>query len=292
MGSLGSEKRRLGLGMLEVVACVVLSASVGIAAGVVRPGSHGEDRGTASPRAPVPRQEMYRSAGDGSCSGAVDEAMLLVPAGTYRSFFKRGGKAVETPVAPFRLDRLPVTREAFADFVRANPAWRRSRVNRLFAEDAYLNDFVSDTESGGVGSAPATFVSWFAARAYCACQGKRLATLAEWERAANSETQAGPDGSAPVGARRERLAFAMGGADHAPGSPQFGLVWEWTEDFDGAPVSGRASDAADSNLFCGAGVRAADATDYGGFLRYSFRSSLRAAYTLKNLGFRCARDER
>jgi formylglycine-generating enzyme required for sulfatase activity len=84
----------------------------------------------------------------------------------------------------------------------------------------------------------------------------------------------------------------MGGGAHPPGSPQFGSVWEWTEDFDGAPVSGRTSDAAASNLFCGAGVRAADASDYGGFLRYSFRSSLRAAYTLKNLGFRCARDAR
>jgi formylglycine-generating enzyme required for sulfatase activity len=277
--------------MLEVAACVVLSASLGIAAGAVRPGSRGEDRGTASPRAPVPRQEVYRSAGDGSCSGAVDEAMLLVPAGTYRAFFKREGKAVETPVAPFRLDRFPVTREAFADFVRSNPAWRRSRVNRLFAEEAYLTDFVSDTEPGGVGSAPATFVSWFAARAYCACQGKRLATLAEWERAASPEPEA-VAGSVPSRAQVGRLAFAMGGASRAPGSPEFGSVWEWTEDFDGAPVSGRASDAADSNLFCGAGVRAADATDYGGFLRYSFRSSLRAAYTLKNLGFRCARDER
>ncbi|HEX6764430.1 MAG TPA: SUMF1/EgtB/PvdO family nonheme iron enzyme, partial [Polyangiaceae bacterium] len=150
----------------------------------------------------------------------------------------------------------------------------------------------SDTEAGGAVSAPATFVSWFAARAYCSCQGKRLPTLAEWERAASSDPGSGDGADAPQRGRNERLAFAMGGGNRAPGSPVFGSVWEWTEDFDGAPVSGRTSDAADSNLFCGAGVRAADATDYGGFLRYSFRSSLRAAYALKNLGFRCARDER
>jgi len=82
----------------------------------------------------------------------------------------------------------------------------------------------------------------------------------------------------------------MGGGERGPNEPVFGSVWEWTEDFDGAPVTSRASGAADSNLFCGAGIRAADASDYGGFLRYSFRSSLRAAYTLKNLGFRCAGD--
>ena len=32
-----------------------------------------------------------------------------------------------------------------------------------------------------------------------------------------------------------RLAFAMGGGARAPGSPRFGSVWEWTEDFDGRP---------------------------------------------------------
>jgi formylglycine-generating enzyme required for sulfatase activity len=215
--------------------------------------------------------------------------MLLVPAGVHRSFFKRDGKPLETNVAPFRLDELPVARGAFADYVRDNPAWGRSQVKRLFAEEAYLSDFLYDTEAGGDASSPVTYVSWFAARAYCACQGKRLPTLAEWERAASPDGDA-TDASSPTPGGR--LAFAMGGGARTPGSPRFGFVWEWTEDFDGAPVSGRTSDAAASNLFCGAGVRAADASDYGGFLRYSFRSSLKAAYTLKNLGFRCARDAR
>jgi formylglycine-generating enzyme required for sulfatase activity len=219
--------------------------------------------------------------------------MHLVPAGTYRSFFKRDGKSVETEVAPFLLDRLPVTRGAFAEFVRARPDFRRSRLKRLFAEEAYLSDFRSDLDPGDKTSSPVTFVSWFAARAYCACQGKRLPTLVEWERAASPEIEAGGEREPRVRAgapERGRLAFAMGASSARAGDLEFGSVWEWTEDYDGAPVSSRTSDAADSNLFCGAGVRAADAADYGGFLRYSFRSSLRAAYSLKNLGFRCAKD--
>jgi formylglycine-generating enzyme required for sulfatase activity len=279
----------------------MLSASIGLSLGPKSPSgdsaasrleadaleSPSGDFATSPRHARVPEQDADRPIA-GSCAPAADEAMALVPAGTYRSFFKRDGKATLTPVAPFRLDFYPVTRGAFADFVRENPAWRRSRVKRLFAEEAYLSDFASDTEPGGSGSVPVTFVSWFAARAYCACQGKRLATLAEWERAASPDTESG--GPAAPRAPSERLAFAMGDASRAPGAPVFGSVWEWIEDFDGALVSSRSSDAADSNLFCGAGVRAADASDYGGFLRFSFRSSLKAAYALKNLGFRCARD--
>jgi formylglycine-generating enzyme len=286
-----SKSPRLGLGRLQAVACVVLSASVGIAAGAVRPKERA--RGDASPgeRRPSPRQEIYPPAREvPSCTNESlqDEATVLVPAGTHRSFFKRDGKAAETQVVPFLLDRLPVTRAAFAAFVLENPAWRRSRVKRIFAEQAYLGDFRSDIDEGSEADAPVTFVSWFAARAYCACRGKRLPTLAEWELSASPKSPA--DGVAPSRGRGGRLSFAMGRASNEPGDAEFGFVWEWTEDFDGAPVSSRTSDAADSNLFCGAGVRAADAADYGGFLRYSFRSSLRAHYALKNLGFRCAKD--
>jgi len=284
-----SDRRRIGRGALLSLACVVLPASVGIAAGAAVPGSRRAPDALGAP-AKAPRQAVYRSEGDGSCVPAADESMSLVAAGVYRSFFKRDGKPLETKVAPFRLDELPVARGAFADFVRDNAMWRRSHVKRLFAEEAYLTDFQSDTDAGGDASSPVTYVSWFAARAYCACQGKRLPTLAEWERAASPEGDAREGGDASSRTAGGRLAFAMGAGAHVPGSPRFGFVWEWTEDFDGAPVSGRTSDAAASSLFCGAGVRAADASDYGGFLRYSFRSSLRAAYALKNLGFRCARD--
>ena len=68
-------------------------------------------------------------------------------------------------------------------------------------------------------------------------------------------------------------------------------LWEWTLDFNSLPVaSGSQEDGSGASLFCGAGARARDARDYTAFLRYAFRSSLKASYTLKNLGFRCAKD--
>ena len=72
-----------------------------------------------------------------------------------------------------------------------------------------------------------------------------------------------------------------------------GLVWEWVEDFNAALVTpeSRSDPALEKNLFCGAGsLSADDKTAYFTFLRTAFRSSLRASYTLPNLGFRCAKS--
>src|SRR5205814_3919432 len=89
--------------------------------------------------------------------------------------------------------------------------------------------------------------------------------------------------------RRGDLHFAMGRA--RAGGLVFGDVWEWTSDFNTLLLADPSPDGDDSSsLFCGDGFRATDAKDYGGFLRFSFRSSLKASYALKNLGFRCAKD--
>jgi formylglycine-generating enzyme required for sulfatase activity len=71
---------------------------------------------------------------------------------------------------------------------------------------------------------------------------------------------------------------------------EFGRTWEWAADFNSALALGDSTGPnGGSSLFCGAGFRSNNATDYAAFLRYSFRSSLRANYTLETLGFRCAK---
>jgi sulfatase modifying factor 1 len=229
-----------------------------------------------------------------SC-GTIDAVMVDVPAGLYRPFFRDARREREKPVVPiavepFRIDTGPVTRAQFLSFVCRHPQWRRSAVKALFAEAGYLSDWSGDFDAGTTQpDRPVTYVSWFAARAYCAARGARLPSVHEFERVAG---QAGTDAAMADDAAASPFAFAMGrpAADMRAAGLRFPGVWEWNADFNSAPLAASSNDGARSagSLFCGDGFRSTNAADYAAFLRHSLRASLRADYTLKNLGFRCA----
>jgi formylglycine-generating enzyme required for sulfatase activity len=230
--------------------------------------------------------------------------MAHVPGGTYRPFYPvRGEPAPE--VAPFLLDVLPVTNREFLEFVHAEADWRRSRVPALFADRSYLSHWAGDLEpgAGAPADAPVTFVSWFAARAYCSRLGKRLPTEAEWELAANPAA-AGAEAAAEQTRRilafyaspRGPLASVGSTPPNALGLRDLhGVIWEWVDDF-GASFAARDSRSdrdLDAGGVCGgAALGAADPEDYATFMRFAFRGSLRASYALHHLGFRCARSVR
>jgi len=224
---------------------------------------------------------------------------VFVPAGVYMPFFKTGAVTRTVPVEPICLNESAVTHEEFLGFVRDHPDWRKSRIKKLYAENSYLADWQDDlTPRPEVLSEPVTFVSWFAAGAYCEASGGRLPTVAEWERFASGSAPTNKPGTTGVGGAASSttapFAFAMGSSapDLANTALAFPGVWEWTANFNSALVSGRigTSEGANSSQFCGDGIRAVDPSNYGAFLRYSFRSSLRANFALKNLGFRCVRE--
>lgn len=236
-------------------------------------------------------------------SGPAPRPMAAVPAGAYMPLYAPDTAAVQ--VAAFRLDRVPVTRAEFARFVAANPRWQRSRVQPVFADARYLEGWVSDLAPGGVGSAPVTQVSWFAARAYCAWEGKRLPTVDEWEYVARAD-ETRPDAMADPRHKARILELYTGRAKSPPsvGSvfrnlygihDMHGLVWEWVRDFNSVTVGtdSRGTGQRDDQLYCAAGAQGAtDTQDYAAFLRYAFRASLEGRSTSAALGFRCAADRR
>jgi sulfatase modifying factor 1 len=228
----------------------------------------------------------------GSSCGTEEHQRVMIPAGRYLPFFKQK-VSQSIPVAEFWLDAAPVTRREYLEFVRRNPVWRKSQVKALFAESNYLADWSGDLSPADDSESPVTFVSWFAARAFCADRDDRLPTVAEWERAAgapNPTLVGAPDLATPPSAAPFRLAMGRPAADIHSTPIEFGSTWEWAADFNSAIALGDSTGPnGRSSLFCGAGFRSNNATDYAAFLRYSFRSSLRANYTLKTLGFRCAR---
>lgn len=238
-------------------------------------------------------------------ASAVASEMAAIPAGTYRPQFRGEKDPKEIAVAAFLLDCHPVTNGEFLDFVRANPKWQRSQAKRLFAEDRYLAHWAGDLDLGSARAAqPVTHVSWFAAKAFASWQGKRLPTTAEWERAAGAGFTS-EDGAKDAEFQQAVLRWYGTPApdvlpDAGNGPANFfgirdlhGLVWEWTSDFNSAIVTGdaRGDTGLDRQLFCGAGsLNARDRMDYAAFMRFGFRSSLKANYTVHNLGFRCARN--
>jgi sulfatase modifying factor 1 len=243
-----------------------------------------------------------------AATNSVPTRVVPISAGVYRPLFRGPDDFKEVPVAAFQLDTLPVTNGDFLDFVRANPRWRRSRVKRLFADENYLRHWADDLDPGTnttvTANQPVTWVSWFAAKAYAAWRGGRLPTIAEWELAASAGITR-PDGTNDLEFRRivatwyatpspAVLPDVGGGKANFYGVHDLqGLVWEWTSDFNTALVTGDARGATgiDRQLFCGAGSQnAADRTDFQAFMRFGFRSSLKAAYTVHNLGLRCAYD--
>ena len=238
-------------------------------------------------------------------------AMVTIPAGSYLPLYSPPrANAVKTsrsgpltrPVAAFTMDVYPVTNGQYLEFVRVHPEWRRSGVKALFADASYLRHWQSDLELGDRAPAdsPVVYVSWFAARAYLRAHGRRLPTVDEWEyAAAASETERDASRDAQF---LGRLRNWYGRPTEEPVPPVgstfrnvygvadlHGLVWEWTLDFNSALVTGesRGDASLERSLFCGSGaVGAADFENYAAFMRYAFRSSLEARYSVANLGFR------
>ena len=229
--------------------------------------------------------------------------MKLINRGAFVPLY--GSDSLGVYVPDFLLDTYPVTNQQYVEFVKNNPKWRRSQVLRLFADESYLNSWKSDLSLGANMklNSPITNVSWYAAKDYCACQGKRLPSIDEWEYAAMASEK--KQNAQADSAFNQRIieSYEMPKTYLNEVGQSFknyygiydlhGLVWEWTSDFNSVLISGESRQDKDTekNLFCGsAAINASNLMDYAAFMRYAFRGAIKANYNIRTLGFRCAKN--
>lgn len=229
-----------------------------------------------------------------------------LPGGEFRSALKYAEKKGVDKIAPFAMMKHPVTNGEYLEFVQAHPQWRRDRAAHVFAESRYLSSWSGPVAigSGARENQPVTWVSWFAASAFCEAQRARLPTWLEWEYAAAADETRRDARTDP--AWRERIlswysrpsnkALPRVGlqAANAYGVQDLhGLVWEWTDDYSALLMSAdnRSQDDADKAKFCGAGALSmGDPENYAVLMRVAMLSSLEGSDATANLGFRCARN--
>ena len=238
-----------------------------------------------------------------SFQAASQSNMVFIKGGSYTPLY--GRDSMQVAIEDFYMDTYPVTNEAYVAFIQAYPEWKRSRVIKLFADGNYLRKWATDKTLGTEQSATAaiTGISWFAANAYCECQGKRLPSTDEWEYVAMANESL-PDARFTENYNAYILSWyeKPHTSNNDVGSTfknywgvydLHGLVWEWTSDFNSVLISGESRKDVDNdaNLFCGkAAIGANDLMNYAAFMRYAIRSSLKARYTMNNLGFRCVKN--
>lgn len=229
--------------------------------------------------------------------------MVLIKGGIFAPQF--GGNTSDVAIASFMLDIYPVSNADYIQFLKENPKWRKSKIIKLFADEHYLEQFQDDLtlNKGESLDDAVTNVSWYAAKEYCKCQGKRLPLMDEWEYAGMADQVSADardkeeynqlliDWYEKSKSRNRKIGSTF--KNYWGVYDMHGLVWEWTADFNSVLLSqdARNGSGGNNNLFCGgAALGANDLKDYAAFMRYAFRSSLKANYSVKNLGFRCAKS--
>ncbi|MEO5623387.1 MAG: formylglycine-generating enzyme family protein [Dokdonella sp.] len=231
---------------------------------------------------------------------------VSIPATTFVSVLATEKDSAPIAIAAYSMRSEPVTNAQFLAFVLANPDWRRDRVPSVFADTRYLAHWQAPGQLGDAAlpQQPVTQASWFAAQAYCKSERARLPSWIEWERAASASATVADARNDPAWRRQlldwyaqpSRVALdPIGGTANLFGVRDLHtLVWEWVEDFNALMITADSRDQGDPDRlkFCGAAALSLrDRDNYALLMRVAMLSSLKAADTTVNLGFRCVRDE-
>jgi len=241
-----------------------------------------------------------------SALSQVPKNMVIVKSGKYLPLYSLDSGVVK--VNSFYIDKYLVTNSEYEHFVARYPEWKKGVTKPIFADVNYLKHWQYSNKLGKdsvyLKNSPVVNVSWFAAKKYCECQGKRLPTVDEWEYVALASAN-------KYNASKDSGFYQMVLDWYSKPSPKYlasvgkgfknvygiydmhGLVWEWNLDFLSAlsTKDSRDGNNLDKNEFCGAGSKGSKSpSNYAAFMRYAMRASLKANYTVGNVGFRCVKD--
>lgn len=228
--------------------------------------------------------------------------MSAINGGSYIPLYSSDSQKIV--VKRFVMDVYPVTNADYLIFLSKFPEWRKSKVKSIFADSGYLSHWTTDSSfDGNILNSPVVNVSWFAAKKYCECVGKRLPSVAEWELVAKANehtADASKDKkfnqwvlnwvSKPSYAVLPKVGSTF--RNYYGVYDIHGLVWEWTYDFSSALTTGesRGNSSLDNTFFCGGGsFDSKDINNYASFMRFAMRSSVKANYCVPNIGFRCVK---
>ncbi|MDE3150550.1 MAG: SUMF1/EgtB/PvdO family nonheme iron enzyme, partial [Acidobacteriota bacterium] len=144
----------------------------------------------------------------------------------------------EMNVAPFFIDKYPVTNAEFKQFLDATHYAPRDPID-------FLRDWKNGSYPGGWGNRPVTWISLEDARAYAKWAGKRLPHEWEWQLAAQgADGRIYPWGNKwePSYVPKPATGRTMPGPDpvdvHPRGASPYGVmdmvgnVWQWTDEYE------------------------------------------------------------
>jgi sulfatase modifying factor 1 len=237
---------------------------------------------------------------------AASADYLAVPAGAFVSALSLDGSRIPVQLAGFAMRSTPVTVGDYLAFVRAHPEWRRDRVPAVYAGSAYLASWTGPLAPGPAidPQRPATELSWFAARAYCAGENAQLPTWYQWEyaAAANPVRADARDDAAwdtqiqqTLLARTGQVPAAVGGdvADLHGLHDMNTLVWEWVDDYAAMFVNADARNPDQTSLLklCGGAALAFGNRDaFALIMRVAALSAMAPVDSSGSIGFRCVRN--
>jgi len=193
-------------------------------------------------------------------SATIQDSMALIRGGTFQMGIETADIphfqkifAIENPklfldelprhtvtVTDFYLDKYLVTNRDFRRFVAANPQWDPGGpASESSREDAYLVDGSAPEAAEVQPDHPVVNVTWYAAKAFCEWEGKRLPSEAEWEFAARGgQTVLFPWGDEPPDRTRANFGNNIGTSTPVHSYPpnRYGLfdmagnVWQFLAD--------------------------------------------------------------